>query len=307
LKKYTLITRYIILVSVLIALFYASLHELIWSTIVKTFPWRELSDSIIVMPLGGEFKLMISTIVFLFFMLISPAAAVLAVQDKLNKTTIPILFIFLSFCTAVVAFIEALVYFFYFVYSIVPSHDISFTLLQFPLKEIGIFAFLIVVSSTYIFYKKIVPITSVKRSTKIADEPNSLEKGHEANSKPTSLALSIISLQVLMWINIAIFIVLFAYYMYGLTIDQELIMISATMSGKVLGAILGLLFAVLLFFITRGLMHQRQWARIATIIIAGLMLIGFPVGTIIGIILIYGMTKGWQVEAVQITSQHIRD
>jgi hypothetical protein len=298
LKKSILIASYIILVSILIALFYAPLHELIWSTIVNTFPWRELSGPMMAMPLGGEFKLMISTIVFLFFILISPAVAV-AMQDQLNKRTIPILFIFLSFYTVAVAFIEALVYFFYFVYSIVPSHDTSFALLQFPLKEIGIFAFLIVVSSTYVFYKKIAPITSVKRSDEIADEAKSIEKKQDANSKLTSLALSIISLQVIMWINIAVFIVLFAYYLYGLTIDQELLMLSAAMSGKVLGAIFGLLFALLLFFTSRGLMHQKQWARIATIILGGLMLFGFPIGTVIGIILIYGMTKGWQVEVMQ--------
>lgn len=77
-------------------------------------------------------------------------------------------------------------------------------------------------------------------------------------------------------------------------------MLSAAMSGKALGAIFGLLFALLLFFTSRGLMHQKQWARITTIILGGLMLLGFPIGTVIGIILIYGMTKGWQVEAVQI-------
>lgn len=299
-KKSTLIVSYTIFVSVLIALFHVALHELIFSTIVKTFPWHELSGSMMAMPLDGEFKLMISTIVFMFFILISPAAALMAVQEKLNTKTIPLLFIFLSFYTVMIAVIEALVYYFYFNYIIVPSHDTSFTLLQFPLKEIGIFAFLIVVSSTYIFYKNMTPITMVEQSNEIIDEPISIEKGQEANAKPISLALSILSLQVLMWINIVIFIILTAFYLYGLTIDQELMMLSAVMSGKVIGAIFGLFFAVILFFISKGLMNQKQWARVATLIMGVMMLFGFPVGTIIGIILIYGMTKGWQVKAVRI-------
>lgn len=298
-KKSTFIASYIILISVLIALFYAPLHELIWSTIVKTFPWRELSTSMMVKPLGGEFKMTISTIVFMFFMLIAPAAAVVTVQDKSNKKKLLGLLILLSFYTAAVAFIEALAYYFYFIHIIVPSDDASLTLLQFPLKEIGIFAFMIVVSSTYFFYRKMTPGTTLGQSNEITNDLTSIEQGQESNSKPTSLALSIISLQVIMWINIAVFIVVFAYYLYGLTIDQELMMISLVLSGKVLGAFLGLLFAVLLFFTSKGLMHQKQWARVATIVFGGLMLFGFPVGTIIGIILIYGMTKGWPVEVVQ--------
>ena len=299
LKKYTFIANYTIFVSILIAFFYAPLHNLIWATIVNTFPWRELSSSMMAMPLGGEFKIMISTIVFMFFMLMSTAAAITAVQGKIHKKAVPVLFIFLSFCTAAVAFIETLAYYFYFVYSVVPSHDASFTVLQFPLKEIGIVALLIVLSSTYFFFKKMMPITATEQSNEITDNSSSIKNGQKANSKPTSLALSIISLQVIMWINIAVFMVLTAFYLYGLTIDQELMMLSAAISGKVLGAIIGLLFAVLLFFTSRGLMHQKQWARVATIILGVIMLFGFPVGTIIGIILIYGMTKGWPVEVMQ--------
>ncbi|HEY9190926.1 MAG TPA: hypothetical protein VIM88_08675 [Sulfurovum sp.] len=299
-KKSTLIVSYTIFVSVLIVLFHAAMQELILSTIMKIFPWRELSGSMMTMPLDGRFKLMISTMVFIFFILISPAAALMVMQEKINTKTIPLLFIFLSFYTVVIIVIEVLVYYFYFNYIIVPSHDTSFTLLQFPLKEIGIFAFLIVLSSTYIFYKNMTPITMVEQSNEIVDEPKSMEKGQEANSKPTSLALSILSLQVIMWINIVIFIILTAFYLYGFTIDQELMMLSASMSGKVIGGIFGLFFALILFFTSRGLMNQKQWARVATLIMGVMMLFAFPVGTIVGIILIYGMTKGWQVEAVPI-------
>lgn len=300
LKKSTFITSYLVIVSVLITLFYTPLHALIWSTIANTLPWRELSNSMTVLPLNGKFKLMISTIVFLFFLLMSPAVALITVYDKLKKKTLPLLYVFFSFYSAAVTFIGVLGYRYYFIYYVVPSHEVSFTILQIPLKELSIVTFLLVVASTYIFFKKTKSITTTKKSHGIADDLSSIEKGQETSSKPTSLALSILSLQVLMWINIAVFIAMACFYLYGLTIDQELMMLSAAMSGKVLGAIFGLLFAVLLFFTSRGLMHQKQWARIATIILGGLMLFGFPIGTVIGIILIYGMTKGWQVEAVQI-------
>ena len=106
-----------------------------------------------VMPLDGKFKLMISTVVFMFFMLIAPVTAMAIVKDKLNKKKLLTLFILLIFCTVAVAFIEVFVYYFYFIYIIAPSHETYLTLFQFPLKEIGIFAFLIVVFGTF-FYQK---------------------------------------------------------------------------------------------------------------------------------------------------------
>ncbi|MEJ2498881.1 MAG: hypothetical protein P8Y49_05770 [Sulfurovaceae bacterium] len=152
-KKSAFIASYIILISLLIVLFHVPLQNLIWSIIIKIFPNHELSNSITVMPLDGEFKLMISTVVFVFFMLIAPVTAITIVKDKLNKKKLLILFILLIFCTVAVAFIEALVYYFYFIYIIAPSHETYLTLLQFPLKEIGIFAFLIVVFGTFFLAK----------------------------------------------------------------------------------------------------------------------------------------------------------
>lgn len=301
-KKFTIIASYIVIVFVLIIFFYEPIHSLIWSTIAKVFPWHELSNSIMATPLGGKFKLMTSTIVFMFFMLISPAGALVTVQDKLNKKTIPILFIFLSFYTVTIAFIEALAYYYYFIYKIVPSHDASFTMFQIPLKELGIFTCLIVVGSTYLFFQKTVLNKTTEQPKDDLSDPVTTEIDQKTSSKPTSLVWSILSLQIIMWINIAIFIVLTAFYLYGLTIDPELMMMSITFSGKILGAVFGLFFAVLLFFTSRGLMNQKKWARIVTILIGMIMLFGFPIGTIIGTILIYGMTIGWPEETIQIKS-----
>lgn len=192
-KKFTLITSYLVIVSVLISLFYTPLHALIWSTIANTLPWGELSNSMTVLPLDGEYKLMISTIVFLFFLLMSPAVALIAVYDKLKKKTLLLLYVFLSFYTAAVAFIGALGYRYYFIHYVVPSHEVSFTILQIPLKELSIFTFLLVVASTYIFFKKTKPITTTKKSNDTIDDLSSIKKGQETSSKPTSLALSILS------------------------------------------------------------------------------------------------------------------
>lgn len=169
-KKSTFITSYIILVFVLSTLFYTPLHELIWSTIVKIFPWHELSNSMMVMPLDGAFRLTISTIVFMFFMLMAPVAAVLRVQDKSNNKKLFVHFTLLNFYTVAVAFIEVVAYYFYFIHIIVPTHDAALTLLQFPLKEIGIFAFMIVISSSYVFYKKMIPLTTSGQSNEITND-----------------------------------------------------------------------------------------------------------------------------------------
>jgi len=47
-----------------------------------------------------------------------------------------------------------------------------------------------------------------------------------------------------------------------------------------------------LHFTSKGLLNQKKWTRITTIILGILMLFGFPVGTAVGILLIYGTTKG---------------
>ena len=124
------------------------------------------------------------------------------------------------------------------------------------------------------------------------------------SKKPTSLALSIIVLQFITWINIAIFVLLFGYYIYGLTLEPELMMMSMMLSGKLIGAFGGLFFAILLHFTSKGLLNQKKWARITTIILGILMLFGFPMGTIVGVLLLYGTTKGWSEQLAETTNKN---
>jgi phosphoglycerol transferase MdoB-like AlkP superfamily enzyme len=116
------------------------------------------------------------------------------------------------------------------------------------------------------------------------------------NKKPTTLALSIIILQIMTWLNVAAFVILLGIFIYGFTIDPDVGMLSIAMLGKFAMAIVGLIFAVLFYYTEKGLLNQKKWARITTIIIGVFMLFGFPIGTIIGLLLIYGVTKGWPNE-----------
>lgn len=116
------------------------------------------------------------------------------------------------------------------------------------------------------------------------------------SKKPTTLAISIILLQLLTWLNVAVFLLYFGTYIFGIAFQPDFLMFSMMVSGQLLVAFLGLLFAILLYFTSNGLMNQKKWARISTVIIGIFMLFGFPIGTVIGVILIYGVTKGWPVE-----------
>ncbi|WP_024953817.1 hypothetical protein [Sulfurospirillum arcachonense] len=109
------------------------------------------------------------------------------------------------------------------------------------------------------------------------------------SKKPTSLALSIIILQSITWINIAIFILYFVSYIYAL----ELGFMHMMVGEKLIKAFLALIFAILLYFTTKGLLNQKKWARIITIILGVLILFGYTIETTIGLLLIYGTTKGW--------------
>ncbi|ADE11783.1 hypothetical protein [Sideroxydans lithotrophicus] len=60
--------------------------------------------------------------------------------------------------------------------------------------------------------------------------------------------------------------------------------------------IFGGMFA-LHFFTSRGASHTKNWARKTSIGIALLMLLGFPVGTVIGVYLLMNTTGGWDDES----------
>jgi uncharacterized membrane protein len=50
------------------------------------------------------------------------------------------------------------------------------------------------------------------------------------------------------------------------------------------------------FFVAKGAREKKPWARGASIAIASLMLLGFPVGTIIGVYLLSNAVPSWEPE-----------
>jgi len=124
------------------------------------------------------------------------------------------------------------------------------------------------------------------------------------NKKPTSLVLSVIALQIMAWLNIITFTVMLGFQIYTLFINPEEAMWGLVFLGKFAMSIVGLFFGILFFFTAKGLINQKKWARISAMISGILLLFGFPIGTIVGILLIYGMTKGWPEQIVSTTNKN---
>lgn len=105
--------------------------------------------------------------------------------------------------------------------------------------------------------------------------------------KPTPLELSasLILIPMLMSI-IAIFILLLPFSKDDLTVFEMY-------EERYIKIIILSIKAIFFYFVHKELKKKKTWARIVTLITGIILLIGFPVGTIIGGILIYNMTKNW--------------
>jgi cytochrome bd-type quinol oxidase subunit 2 len=72
--------------------------------------------------------------------------------------------------------------------------------------------------------------------------------------------------------------------------------------GKNEAPIAGMIYFFVLFgvvfaahhFIAKGARERKPWARVASIIVACLMLLGFPIGTLIGIYLLVNGIPSWE-------------
>ena len=63
--------------------------------------------------------------------------------------------------------------------------------------------------------------------------------------------------------------------------------------------------SIFFYVLFKELKKRRPWARIATVVAGVLLLFVFPIGTIVGIILIYNMTKGWSEEETETTNNNV--
>ena len=124
------------------------------------------------------------------------------------------------------------------------------------------------------------------------------------NKKPTSLALSIIALQVMAWLSIITFLGIFGFQIYALYINPDEAMWGLMLLGEFAMSVVGLFLGTLFFFTAKGLINQKKWARITAMFLGILLLFGFPIGTIVGILLIYGTTKGWPEQLSETTNKN---
>ena len=114
--------------------------------------------------------------------------------------------------------------------------------------------------------------------------------------KPTALELSASLILFPTMISvITVFILILPFSKDDLTIieiyeERYLKIIVLSMQG------------VFFYFVSKELKKKRIWARVVTLITGILLLIGFPVGTFVGTILIYNMTKNWSKIIAEIPS-----
>ncbi len=120
--------------------------------------------------------------------------------------------------------------------------------------------------------------------------------------KYKSFTWSIGVLQFLAWFNIIGFVILCCIFLYAIFIEEPIALIGAYIYIVPLTIIL-LIQAILCYITAKGLLKQRKWARYTTIILGVFMLFGFPIWTTIGILFIYGMTKGLPNEFVKVTNK----
>ena len=121
--------------------------------------------------------------------------------------------------------------------------------------------------------------------------------------KFTSFTWSVGVLQFLAWLNIIGFVILLGMFLYGSFAQTEDAVLAVLSILVIPSAIAGLITAIIFFITAKGLLLQKEWAKYTTIIIGVLMLFGFPIGTAVGILFIYGMTKGWPEQPIELTNK----
>ena len=97
--------------------------------------------------------------------------------------------------------------------------------------------------------------------------------------------------RALSWLN-GILVFLTIFFLITLIKDGEPF-------GDFIGILVLLIFFFLLhYFIGKGAKEKKAWAKVCSVIIAIILLFGFPIGTIIGIYLLIN-NSGWEASSVQ--------
>ncbi len=94
------------------------------------------------------------------------------------------------------------------------------------------------------------------------------------------------------WVYLVVIVLLGVVYLFVGNVGNGDALIAAMIYSFVF---LGIVFAAH-HSIARGARERKPWARVASIIVACLMLPGFPIGTIIGIYLLVNGIPSWESE-----------
>ncbi len=115
--------------------------------------------------------------------------------------------------------------------------------------------------------------------------------------KQFSFLTSVIILELLAALNLLLFITIAAILLTSILLpDLELGMLTFVAFLKLPLAIVSALNFIWIFFTIRYLKQNKKWARISAIIIATLTLFVYPIGTFLGVFILYGLTLGYPKE-----------
>jgi len=102
---------------------------------------------------------------------------------------------------------------------------------------------------------------------------------------------TIVVAQILKWIHImALVLILLSFIFIYIMENNAFVVYSIFMSVYLL---VFLIESILFYYIVKGLIAYRSWARYLTMFMGVVMLVGFPIGTAIGILFIYSTTKAY--------------
>lgn len=119
----------------------------------------------------------------------------------------------------------------------------------------------------------------------------------------SSFNISVILLKILGWLKVILSISTFSVLLYLLVMDSSITMLLPMFNSSnslqellipmFVTSSVSLILAILFFVTAKGLKKQKIWARVLTIIISSVIFFVFPIGTIMGTVLVFGVTKGW--------------
>jgi len=125
----------------------------------------------------------------------------------------------------------------------------------------------------------------------------------ENADRPGKIQTARLVFRVLGWLSVATAVVLLTIFVFGslalgLSGKEQAVVGSGILGGlgQAIFAI-SLLLAVFFFLTARGIARRRAWAKLAGVVLAILMLPGFPIGTVSGILVLAGLlgreAKSW--------------